>query len=101
MDTSFLIPVVLIIVWGIQAAISTKNHHKERAELINRIMSKSLPEYVQAQTDLTTPRAPQLTDFDDDNKPLEDYIVPINDIEKDPVVMAQFLDSIKNNNKNL
>lgn len=96
MDTSFLIPVVLIIVWGIQAAVSTKNHYKERAELIDRIMSKSLPEYVQAQSVLNPVAQPI-----EEDEPAIDYIVPINDIEKDPIVMAQFLDSVSRNNKQL
>lgn len=97
MDTSFILPVVMILVWAVHASLSTISHRKERADMMSRIMSKSLPEYVQAKQDLMAIEHPQ-----EEPEPvkLDDNIVPINDIEKDPIVMQQFLNSIRNN-KNL
>ena len=95
MDTSFILPVVMILVWGVQAIISTASHRKERADMMSRIMSKSLPEYVQARQDLATISQP----LPEEPEPvkIDDGIVPINEIEKDPIIMQQFLNSIRNN----
>ena len=95
MDTSFILPVVMILVWSVQAAISTASHRNERADLMSRVMSKSLPEYVQARQDLATINQP----VQEEPEPvkIDDGIVPINEIEKDPIIMQQFLNSIRNN----
>lgn len=95
MDTSFILPVVMILVWGVQAAISTVSHRKERADMMSRIMSKSLPEYVQAQQELLSIQHPQ----PEEPEPvkIDNGIIPINEIEKDPIIMQQFLNSMRNN----
>lgn len=94
METSLLLPVVLCLIGLAYSIYLSREHRKERAELMNRIQSKSLSEYIQVQEtvkDMKVQRKQKEVE-----EPV-DPVIPIAELENDPVAMQQFLDVISKN----